>query len=89
MEVKIDRTFQKDAAKIDQKALFNLIADSIINVRDASRINEIKNLKKLKGTANHYRIKIGDYRLGIIISKGSVKFIRCLHRKDIYKYFPG
>lgn len=81
--------FQKDAAKIDQKALFNLIADSIINVRDASRINEIKNLKKLKGTANHYRIKIGDYRLGIIISKGSVKFIRCFHRKDIYKYFPG
>ena len=88
MEVKIDKSFQKDTRKIKDKALLKKIALVITNVQQAENIHQVKNLKKLKGSSERYRIKIGDYRLGIIISESSVEFIRCLHRKDIYKYFP-
>ena len=88
MEVKIDKSFQKDTKKIKDKALLNKIALVISNVQKAENINQIKNLKKLKGSSENYRIKIGDHRLGIIISESSIEFIRCLHRRDIYKYFP-
>jgi mRNA interferase RelE/StbE len=88
MQVKIDKSFQKDTRKIKDKLLLNKIAAVISEVQKAENINQIKNLKKLKGSAENYRIKLGAYRLGIIISGSSFEFIRCLHRKDIYKYFP-
>jgi mRNA interferase RelE/StbE len=87
MEVKIDKTFQKDTQKIKNKVLLGRIADTILNVQQASNQKQIKNLKKLRGSSNASRIKIGDYRLGLVVSGSSVEFIRCLNRKDIYKFF--
>ena len=88
MEIKIDKSFQKDTRRIKDKSILQKIANTIANVQRAKTLEEIKNLKKIQGTQAMYRIRIGDYRLGIIVSDSTVKFIRCLHRKDIYKYFP-
>jgi mRNA-degrading endonuclease RelE of RelBE toxin-antitoxin system len=51
-------------------------------------IIDIKNLKKLQGYDNAYRIRVGDYRIGIIFQDGTVTFYRVLHRQEIYRYFP-
>ncbi|TVM04222.1 MAG: plasmid stabilization protein [Candidatus Brocadia sp. WS118] len=51
-------------------------------------ITEIKNLKKIKGHPSFYRIRIGDYRLGIEYRETTLVFMRVLHRKEIYRYFP-
>ena len=88
MIVIIDKSFEKDTDIIDDKSVKINIATIIQNVLNAESIFQIKNIKKLKGFKNQYRIKTGNYRLGIKIEKDSVKFIRCLHRKDIYRYFP-
>jgi mRNA interferase RelE/StbE len=88
MEIKIDKSFQKDTRRIKDKSILVKIADTIEAIQKARNLNEIRNLKKLMGAQLTYRIKIGDYRIGIIISESTVEFIRCLHRKDIYKYFP-
>ena len=88
METKIDKTFQKDTGRIKNKSVLQRIANIIANVQRAKTLGEIKSLKKIRGTQSMYRIRIGDYRLGIIVTDNTVEFIRCLHRKDIYKYFP-
>jgi mRNA interferase RelE/StbE len=88
MEIKIDKSFQKDTKRIKDKAILQKVANTIANVQRARNLDEIKNLTKIKGTTSMYRIRIGDYRLGIFVSESSVEFIRCLHRRDIYKYFP-
>jgi mRNA interferase RelE/StbE len=88
MEIKIDKSFQKDTKRINDKTILQKVASTIANVQRAQNLDEIKNLQKIKGTTSMYRIRIGDYRIGLFVSKSSVEFIRCLHRKDIYKYFP-
>lgn len=88
MEVKVDKTFRKDTKKIQDQVLLRKIADSITNVQQAENIKQIKRIKKLRGSSDSFSIKVGDYRLGIVISESTVEFIRCLHRKDIYKFFP-
>lgn len=88
MIVKIDKIFEKDTDKIKDKRILFKIVDVIEKVRNADDIISIKNIKKLKGSNKFYRIRIGDFRIGIIIDNDIVEFIRCLHRKDIYKYFP-
>jgi mRNA interferase RelE/StbE len=88
MEIKIDKSFRKDTRKISNKNILQKVARVITETQKARELSEIKHLKKLKGSGKEYRIKVGDYRLGIIIEDETVEFVRCLHRKDIYKYFP-
>lgn len=88
MTVFIDRSFEKDTDKISDKKLKLAIAACIEQMRNARSAAEIKNLKKLKGFSRHYRIRIGEYRAGITIEGSVITFIRFLHRKDVYRYFP-
>lgn len=67
MKVKIDRSFEKDTDKLHNQILLQKIAVCIEQVVAAKSADEIHNLKKLKGFRNYFRIKIGDYRAGILI----------------------
>ncbi|MGD1913346.1 MAG: type II toxin-antitoxin system RelE/ParE family toxin [Rivularia sp. (in: cyanobacteria)] len=57
-------------------------------VENAENIGEINNIKKLKADGDYYRIRIGDYRIGLRIYDDVIVFVRALQRKDIYRYFP-
>jgi mRNA interferase RelE/StbE len=35
-----------------------------------------------------YRFRAGDYRIGVVVDKDQMEFVRCLHRWEVYKYFP-
>ena len=79
----------KDLKKREQdKSLLRRIRQVITEVDDAESIHEINNLKKLKAEGNYYRIRLGDYRFGLIIENDTVCFVRFLHRSEVYKYFP-
>ncbi|MBN4051234.1 type II toxin-antitoxin system RelE/ParE family toxin [bacterium AH-315-M05] len=88
MIVKIDRSFEKDTSKIKDKTLLRKIAYCIEFAAKASDLRSIKNLKKMKGSPGHFRIRIGEYRIGMVITSKTIIFERFLHRKDIYSYFP-
>jgi len=46
-------------------------------------------VERMKGYPNKYKIRIGDYRIGITIDKENNLIIcqRVAHRKDIYRIF--
>jgi mRNA interferase RelE/StbE len=88
VNVKIDRSFERDTKKIKDRKLLDKLADIIEQIQNSSNTTEIKNLKKIVGAHSYYRIKMGDFRIGISIEEGSVILIRFLSRKDIYKHFP-
>ena len=58
MEVKIDKSFQKDTRKIKDKLLLNKIAAVISEVQQAESISQIKNIKKLKGSPKIIELKL-------------------------------
>jgi mRNA interferase RelE/StbE len=51
-------------------------------------LDELRHLKKIEGYDCYYRLRIGDYRLGLKLSGNTVELIRFLHRRDIYRRFP-
>ena len=67
MIVLIDKRFEKDTNKINDKSILKKIASCIIEIQNSDSLNKVKNLKKLKGFDSEYRIKIVDYRIGLII----------------------
>lgn len=88
MEVTFDKSFSKSLDKINSKLTLAKIEKAIIQCEEASKISDIANLKKMKGYKSYYRIKIGDYRIGIEIENNVIDFVIVSHRKDIYKIFP-
>ena len=89
MQVLFDRSFSRALGKIKNPKILEDIENAILECEKASSITKIKSLKKLTGFKSYYRIKIGDYRIGIEFEKPNIlRFITVLHRKDIYKKFP-
>ncbi|MDO8929235.1 MAG: type II toxin-antitoxin system RelE/ParE family toxin [Bacteroidota bacterium] len=88
MKTEFLKQFYKDLDKITLQSTLDDINSSIINVEEAVSVREITNLKKLTGYKNAYRIKIGNYRIGVFIENNIVEFARVIHRKDIYRVFP-
>lgn len=65
MNVEFDESFFKSIEKIKDKNVAKKIESLILSIRTANKIQDISNLKKLEGYKQYYRIRIGDYRLGI------------------------
>jgi mRNA interferase RelE/StbE len=84
----IDESFEKDTDEITDKKLLQSIAICINQVQKKSKLSDINNCKKLKGSKNAYRIRIGNYRIGFIFENHTIQFIRFLHRSKIYNNFP-
>lgn len=89
MNLEFKKSFARDLKKRQHgKSLLQRVQQLIQEVGDVQGIKDIKNLKKLKTDGNYYRIRLGDYRIGIIIENDTVCFVRFLHRSEVYRYFP-
>jgi mRNA interferase RelE/StbE len=89
VKILIDKSFDKDIDRIKDKKTLKRLRTLISEMKEAETIQDLKSLKKIEGHRYFYRVKIGDYRLGLEApSSKEVSLIRFLHRKDIYRYFP-
>ena len=88
MKIEFRRSFVKDLERVRDKALRERVKEMLEQVERAQALQEMENVKKLRGGERYYRIRIGDYRLGLVLEGDTVIFVRFLHRKDVYKYFP-
>lgn len=88
MRVEFLSKFNKDLDGIHIPFVRKAILEAIIDVENAKSIYAVRNIKKMSGFKNCYRIRTGDYRIGLFYEKGIVQFARVVHRKDIYKVFP-
>ena len=89
MKILYSKAFGKDLETIAhgpgiRKRLLALIKE----LKKTESLVQLQGVKKIEGYENFYRLRIGDYRLGIKLSGDTVKMIRFLHRKDIYRRFP-
>ena len=78
----------RDLKKMKDQAVLDRIRRAIEQVEGASTRQEVHDLKKISGAGNFYRIRVGDYRLGVVVEGGQVEFVRCLPRRDLYRFFP-
>jgi len=89
VKFKVEKSFERDTNRIKDKKLLQRLKSCIAKLEKADNITGIPHIKKIEGFDSFYRIKIGDYRLGIELSPNNEAIlIRFLHRKDIYRYFP-
>ena len=88
MTVEFKGSFLKDLRKIKDAAVLSRVAAAIVAVEAAESLGNVASCKKLQGGDNYYRIRLGDFRIGLLVEDDIVKFVRFLSRGDIYQHFP-
>ncbi len=88
MKIKYEATFRRDLEEIRDPNLLKRVGRVIEDARKAQSSRDVRKIKKLKGHDTYYRIKLGDYRLGIEMVGDEIIFVRFLHRREVYRFFP-
>ena len=87
MKYDYENSYLRDAKKLPE-FLREPLQNVIISVKEAQNLKDIPNLKKLSGYKNVYRIRVGEYRIGLYVEEDTIVFARILPRKEIYRFFP-
>jgi mRNA interferase RelE/StbE len=88
MEINLTRTFQKEVRSLSAPLKIRILA-VIERVAEAESLSDIPNLKIMEGAHNYFRIRLGDYRIGVFKRPDNViEFQRVGTRGDFYIRFP-
>ena len=88
MQITFLKKFSKDLDKIKQPKDRKAILEIIQLVKEVEKIESVSGIKKLVGFDDAFRIRSGNYRIGVFVEGSIVEFARVAHRKDIYNIFP-
>jgi len=91
MQVEFYSSFDKDIAKIKQKSVADAVEEQIEAVEECRTLAEfirLPSVTKLVSHKDYYRIKFGNYRIGVKVVDNVVHFARFGTRSKIYKVFP-
>ena len=87
MKCSFRKSFARDLKSIKSDELLARIK-AIVEAAEAAETIQTLEVKKLAGTKDCYRFRVGDYRIGVVVAEDRMEFVRCLHRREIYRYFP-
>jgi len=88
ISVSISEKFLKELAKIPSKERTKIEQFVFVEINTIDSISQLQKLEKLQGNSASYKICFGNYRVGVNVDHNAITFMRVLHRKEIYKYFP-
>ncbi len=88
MEIYLTRTFQKEVRALSPPLRVRILT-IIDRVTEAETLANVPNLTTMEGVQNYYRIRMGDYRIGIFRRADNViEFQRVGTRGNFYNRFP-
>ena len=88
MKVEFLSGFEKDLSHTRDKMLTKLILECIDLFEKANKINEVPNIKRLKGHPSAFRYRKGKYRIGFYLEDQTIVFAAFDTRDKIYHRFP-
>ena len=88
MEIEYTPSFERDLRRARNSELRARTERLIESIRAAPSLTAVPGVARVTGPGRHYRLRLGDYRLGIALDGDTVVLIRLLHRRDMYRYFP-
>ena len=88
MKFRLNKQVTKDLENIKDKNVLIQVKKFLEEVKEASSVQELNRIKKIKGERNYYRYRFGDYRIGFKVEAKELLVLKIAHRKKIYRNFP-
>ena len=89
-QVLYKKTFLKELKKLPKDIRIKAEHLCFDILPEIESLADIRGIEKLVGYENFYKVRFGDYRIGIEINIQSkiIECCRAMHRKEIYRYYP-
>ena len=89
MRVRYKPSVRRDFRRVRNASLRRRIERKIAELEAAAAISRVRGAEKVQSSSgNDYRIRIGDYRLGITVEGDVAVLVAFGARDDIYRRFP-
>ena len=88
MKVEPTRLFRRDVRQLGSAQIRRRLEQVIQELIAADNITEVSGVSRMTAPGEHYRIRIGEYRLGITMDGETAILRRFLPRGEIYRRFP-
>ena len=89
MKLAFRQSFERDLKKLHGNAsLLARLRKTVEQLEAAESLRGFPDVKQMQGWSAYYRIRIGDYRLGVKLEEDELLVLRFMHRRDIYRRFP-
>ena len=88
MEIEFTKKFLKELSKLPieyASSIENFVFDELPIYKN---LTQVRKIEKMTGYKNFFKIRFGDYRVGIKKENNIIIIKTVKHRKEIYKYFP-
>jgi len=81
MNFEFDSSFLRSLRKLKEVQMRMKVEQLILALEQADTLSKIKSIKKIVGHQRYYRMRLGNYRLGLEkISSDTVRLIVITHR---------
>jgi len=88
VKTRFRKSFLRDLKRVKDRRVLAQVEAAIHEVEGVARLSELPGVRKVSGSDGFFRLRIGDYRIGLAMEGEAVEFVRVLHRKEIYRHFP-
>ncbi|MCX7087946.1 MAG: hypothetical protein NTV00_07830 [Methylococcales bacterium] len=88
MKVCYSKKFLKQLVGIPSDSRSKIEAFVFNDIVTAMSIAELGKIEKMQGYDGFYKVRFGQYRLGLVFENGVITVKTVMHRKEIYKFFP-
>jgi mRNA interferase RelE/StbE len=87
--VEYTKRFLKELSALPQE-IRSRVEPIVFQELESENPFELGFLEKMKGYPDKYKIRTGDYRIGITVEKSTKTLVceRIAHRREIYRIFP-
>ena len=88
MKVIYQKRFLKDLASVPSNLRPSIERFVFEDLPRADSLQSIGKVEKLKGHTTFFKVRFGDFRVGLSFTNDTVTLERVLNRKEIYRKFP-
>ena len=88
MEVSYSKKFLKQLAGVSSETrvkIEHFVFNELVSVSSVSSLGKVE---KMQGYDGFYKVRFGNYRLGLVIENERITVKTVMHRREIYKFFP-
>lgn len=91
MKVSYSRQALQEIDELRDPIAVKRLLRAIHALEEAEDLRSLAQVKELAGGGGYFRMRIGNYRLGMRMADGDIAgvlLMRFMHRREIYRHFP-
>ena len=89
MKIEYEKKFLKELVKLKDKNIQEEVEKFVFDKLPLfNSLSDAQKIEKMSGYKEYYKVRFGNYRIGIKKENETIIIKTIKHRREIYKFFP-